>query len=155
MTGSEPVEGLDEAVWDIVSDMIQAAHLLNLDAYYHASSRIAMNPPQGVNKYSAYLFYILWKTMYGILGRKPELADADIMVERAWPKYSKILKNDRATLLATIQDVIDEPEDEFRGPTGVGQNLSISAALGGLMVNPIYELLNLRPQLLKWYVRYH
>jgi hypothetical protein len=135
--------------------MVLAAHAVDHSAYYNASYRIMRNPPKGVSRYSEYFFYILWKTMFDILGRKPELDDAGMFVERAWPKYSRLLNNDKSVLLATIQDVIDEPDDEFRGPTGVEQNLSISAALGGLMENPIYQLLELRPQLAKWHAKYH
>jgi hypothetical protein len=104
------------------------------------------------DKYGVYLYYIAYSAILNILRRRPELTDVDALADQAWPKYSQMVSLGKDVLVATIKDIVDQTKG-IDGPRGATQNLSVSAMLGALMVNPIHDLLEIRPLLAEWYQR--
>ena len=151
-TGPGQLDGIDPAVWDTVSDLILAAHQLNRTTFRQAANRIAEKPVHGPDKYGVYLYYIGYSVVLKFFGRRPELTDVDVLVDRVWPKYSQMVGIGKDVLVATIKDIVNQTTSA-NGPRGVTQNLSVSAMLGALMINPVHELVAIRPQLAQWYQR--
>ena len=153
-------DGLDPLAWDIVADMVTAAHDLNRVAFRAAGVRAQRHADQlrketefpGI-QYGRYLYYLLWREMARILGRAPELKDIPRIAEMAWPKYSLLTRSDRPHLESMLADVIVNQEDQQIGPTGTDFIVLSPVAIGALMYNPSDQLTRLRPLLAGWYGR--
>lgn len=146
-------DGLDQDVWQMIYDILVAAHHGDADAFIRATERLTQTLPlEGQRLAGAYLLYLLQYRVIDILGRRPTREDLQELAGRASPKYARLLRVEanllEDTLLTTFK--LASPETEVKDGRFA---VSSSATLGILLDNPQADLKTMRPHLAEWWCR--
>jgi hypothetical protein len=146
-------DGLDQGVWQMICDILAAAHQGDADAFIRATEQLTQTQPlAGQRLAGAYLLYLLQYRVIDILGRRPTLEDLQQLARRASPKYGRLLRVEASlpedTLRTTFK--LASPEREVKGGRFA---VSSSATLGVLLDDPQPDLEVMRPHLAEWWRR--
>jgi hypothetical protein len=146
-------DGLDQDVWQMIYDILVAAHQGDAGAFIHATERLTQTLPlEGQRLAGAYFLYLLQYRVIDILGRRPTREDLRELAGRASPKYARLLRVEASlfedTLLTTFK--LASPKTEVKSGRFA---VSSSATLGVLLDNPQVNLKVMRPHLAEWWCR--
>jgi hypothetical protein len=98
-----------------------------------------------------YLWFILRFRVIELVGRRPAADDLHAMAQRAFPRYSGILRLPVGFLEDTLRAYLRIPP---AGEQPAGSYLFLSAAAAGVLLeDPAAELISIRPRVARWRFR--
>jgi hypothetical protein len=144
-------DGVDTANWELLREIITAAHEGDAAAHVAALLRLERDVPVDA-KAGAYLWYLLRYRVAALLGRRPLPEDLHEIAQRHAPKFAKLIRGGQTELEDTLLSVFGFAT---RGGKVRGGKAIIvgSAALGVLLNDVEVELAEIRPHLADWWKR--
>ena len=144
-------DGLDTANWELLCEIVTAAHQGDAESHVAALLRLERDVPADA-KAGAYLWYLLRYRVAALLGRRPRPEDLHELAQRYAPKFAELIRGGQAELEDTLLTVFDFTT-HGRKVKGGKAIIVGSAALGVLLDDVEVELAEMRPHLAEWWRR--
>lgn len=144
-------DGLDTANWELLREVVTAAHQGDAEGHVAALLRLERDVPADA-KAGAYLWYLLRYRVAAQLGRRPRPEDLHELAQRYAPKLAKLIRGGQDELEDTLLTVFHFPT--YGRKVKGGKAIIVgSAALGVLLDDVEAELAEMRPHLADWWDR--
>jgi hypothetical protein len=144
-------DGLDNANWQLLREILIAAHQGDAEGHVAALLRLERDVPADA-KAGAYLWYLLRYRVAALLGRRPRPEDLHELAQRYAPKFAKLVRGGQGELEDTLLTVFDFTTLGRKVKGGKAIVVG-SAALGVLLDDVEVELAEMRPHLADWWKR--